>query len=84
MSEILFQDGRTTKHKAKDSVFTALFKDVNNVFRLYRELHPEDTVTTVDDIEIGGIHWKPYLSTTYTTISVFLYITVKRQSTSYW
>ncbi len=55
MSEILSQDGRTTKHKAKDSVFTALFKDVNNVFRLYRELHPEDTVTTVDDIEIDTL-----------------------------
>ena len=55
MSDILSEDGRTVKSKTKDSVFTALFRDVNNVFKLYQELHPEDTVTTVDDIEIDTL-----------------------------
>ena len=45
-------DNRTVKNKTKDSVFTTLFKDVNNVYTLYRELHPEDTTVTVDDIQI--------------------------------
>ena len=45
-------DNRTVKNKTKDSVFTTLFKDVNNVYTLYRELHPEDTTTTVNDIQI--------------------------------
>ena len=45
-------DKRTVKRKAKDSVFTFIFKDVNNVYELYRELHPEDTDVTVDDIHI--------------------------------
>ena len=45
-------DNRTVKNKTKDSVFTTLFKDVNNVYRLYKELHAEDTTVTVDDIQI--------------------------------
>ena len=45
-------DKRAVKNKTKDSVFTTLFKDVNNVYTLYRELHPEDTTVTVDDIQI--------------------------------
>ena len=45
-------DNRTVKQKTKDSVFTTLFKDINNVYTLYRELHPEDTAVTVDDIQI--------------------------------
>ena len=45
-------DNRTAKQKTKDSVFTTLFKDINNVYTLYRELHPEDTTVTVDDIQI--------------------------------
>ena len=55
MSDILSEDNRTTKAKTKDSVFTTLFKDVNNVYRLYKELHAEDTTTTVDDIEIDTL-----------------------------
>ena len=55
MSEILSEDNRTTNAKTKDSVFTTLFKDVNNVYRLYKELHAEDTVTTVADIQIDTL-----------------------------
>ncbi|MBR2175886.1 MAG: hypothetical protein IJ861_02930, partial [Clostridia bacterium] len=52
MEDITLTDDRTARHKTKDSVFTRLFKDVNNVFDLYKELHPEDTDTTVNDIQL--------------------------------
>ena len=45
-------DNRTVRRKAKDSVFTVLFQDVNNVYELYKELHPEDVDVTVDDIHV--------------------------------
>ena len=45
-------DNRTVKQKTRDSVFTTLFKDVKNVYTLYKELHPEDTTVTVDDIHV--------------------------------
>ena len=44
-----------TKRKSKDSVFINLFEDTKNVLRLYKELHPEDTQITVDDIHIQTI-----------------------------
>ena len=40
------------KRTVKDSVFTHLFRDVNYTFKMYQALHPEDTVTTVNDISI--------------------------------
>ncbi|MBR2175589.1 MAG: Rpn family recombination-promoting nuclease/putative transposase [Clostridia bacterium] len=52
MEDITLTDDRTARHKTKDSVFTWLFRDVNNVFELYKELHPEDTAVTVDDIQL--------------------------------
>jgi hypothetical protein len=38
-------DGRwnDVRRNAKDSVFVKFFEDRSNVFRLYQELHPEDT-----------------------------------------
>ena len=38
------------KHTAKDSVFTDLFGNTRYLIQLYRALHPEDTVTTEQDI----------------------------------
>ena len=64
MSEILSEDNRTANTKTKDSVFTTLFKDVNNVYRLYKELHAEDTTTTVDDIEIDTLRIRLSVSAT--------------------
>ena len=32
-----------------------LFRDVNNVYQLHKELHTEDTTTTVDDIQIDTL-----------------------------
>lgn len=50
------QEGNSkTKRKSKDSVFINLFEDTKNVLRLYKELHPEDTQITVDDIHIQTI-----------------------------
>ena len=42
----------TANRRSKDSVFVDIFSDVNYVFELYKELHPEDTEATVDDINI--------------------------------
>ena len=38
------------KRKIYDSVFTSFFSDAENQLRLYKDLHPEDTDVTVDDI----------------------------------
>lgn len=43
------------KRQSKDSVFVSLFSNVNYVLELYRELHPEDTDVTADDINIQTI-----------------------------
>ena len=51
MAEKELADNRTTKHKTKDSVFSRLFTDRKNILELYRDLHPEDTTTTIDDIQ---------------------------------
>lgn len=45
----------TANRRSKDSVFVDIFSDVNYVFELYKELHPEDTEATVDDINIQTI-----------------------------
>ena len=37
--------------KYKDSVFTVLFSSKENLFELYKVLHPEDTEVTINDIE---------------------------------
>ena len=38
------------KHTIKDSVFTMLFREKENVLALYRSLHPEDEETTAEEI----------------------------------
>lgn len=42
----------TAKRQSKDSVFVKLFEDKNAILRLYRELHPEHTDVTIDDITV--------------------------------
>ena len=44
--------GATTKKKSKDSVFVNLFEDDKYVLQLYKELHPEDTKVTLNDIKV--------------------------------
>ena len=46
------QDHTTMKRTYKDSVFCDLFRDPGRALELYRELHPDDTATTVADIDI--------------------------------
>ncbi len=46
------------KHKAKDSVFTDLFRDKKYLLQLYQALHPEDKTATEDsltDITINNV-----------------------------
>lgn len=43
------------KRTAKNSVFLDLFQDKKNLFALYKTLHPEDTDTTEDTLDIVTI-----------------------------
>lgn len=51
MSDEELQDNRTVKHKTKDSVFSKLFKERKNLLVLYKDLHPDDMMITIDNIE---------------------------------
>ena len=52
------------KRTAKDTVFTSLFRDKENLLQLYQALHPEDrktkqedlTIVTLENIMSGGIY----------------------------
>lgn len=53
----VFMETKTTnppkaKHKIYDSVFTNLFRIPEYTLQLYQALHPEDTETTVEQLEI--------------------------------
>ena len=41
-----------TRHTAKDSVFTYLFRQPGNALQLYKAIHPEDTTVTEADLKI--------------------------------
>ena len=43
------------KRNAKDTVFRTFFQERENVFELYKELHPEDTSSTKDDVVIRTV-----------------------------
>ncbi len=43
---------RDVRRNAKDSVFVKFFEDRANVFRLYQELHPEDSESSEEDVRI--------------------------------
>ena len=42
----------STNTKVRDSVFYKLFQIKENVFQLYKELHPEDTSVSINDVKI--------------------------------
>ena len=50
--EEINRNNATTNQKSKDSVFVNLFEDKNNILQLYKELHPENTNVTVNDISV--------------------------------
>ena len=52
MADEELHDNRTVKYNTKDSVFTKLFRIEVNLLRLYKELHPEDMTTTLEDIQL--------------------------------
>lgn len=51
-NERINHEDTTVKHKSKDSVFVSLFEDKRNILQLYKELHPEDTAVTINDISV--------------------------------
>ena len=61
----------TANRRSKDSVFVDIFSDVNYVFELYKELHPEDTEATVDDINIQTIK-SVLVNTLYNDLGFFV------------
>lgn len=42
----------TINRKSKDSLFVKLFQDRKYILQLYKEIHPESTDITVDDIQV--------------------------------
>lgn len=61
----------TAKRQSKDSVFVSLFTDVNYVLQLYKELHPEDTGVTVEDIDVKTIR-SVLVNTQYNDLGFFV------------
>ncbi len=55
MTKDKFDEIRTVKHVVKNNVFISLFTDVENVYKLYKELHPEATNVKVSDIKIHSM-----------------------------
>lgn len=43
---------QSTNAKTKDSVFYSLFNIKENVLQLYKDLYPEDTEATIDDVQV--------------------------------
>ncbi len=45
----------TVKRQSKNSVFVNFFKEEENILQMYRELHPEATDVTIDDITVDTL-----------------------------
>lgn len=45
----------TVKRQSKNSVFVNFFKEEENILQMYRELHPEVTDVTIDDITVDTL-----------------------------
>ena len=50
--QIGYNEISSANSKTRDSVFCKLFQIKENVFRLYKELHPEDITVTIDGVKI--------------------------------
>ncbi len=48
--KMLGKQESVAKYTIKDSVFTTLFQDKKYLIQLYHALHPEDMVTTEDEL----------------------------------
>lgn len=51
MAEEQKEQKHFARRKIKDTVFSKLFEDYNNLLLLYKALHPEDTDVTVNDLQ---------------------------------
>ncbi len=60
-------DGLKINPKTKDSVFIDIFGDKNNACQLYKDLHPEETNITADDIMIQTIQ-SVFVNTIYNNL----------------
>ncbi len=49
------KDREVIRHNIKDSVFVNFFRNRENVFDLYRELHPEDVESSLEDVTIRTV-----------------------------
>ncbi|MBR1629589.1 MAG: hypothetical protein IJ679_10070 [Lachnospiraceae bacterium] len=47
---LAISEERKAKWTSKDSVFSLLFEDDTNLFKLYKRFHPEDSISTEDDL----------------------------------
>ncbi len=48
-------EGLRIRRNVKDSVFVRFFRERENVFDLYRELHPEDVSVTQEDVRVRTV-----------------------------
>ena len=60
----MYKSNKCIRMNAKDSIFTGFFRERSNVFDLYRELHPEDLESSLEDVTIRTV--KHFLSKGYT------------------
>ena len=67
-SSIVYEKEGTTNRETKNSVFVTLFSDKKYVLQLYKELHPEDTNVTIDDINIETLK-AMFINTLYNDLS---------------
>ena len=55
MENELLTDTITVDSNITETIFTTLFRDINYVYSLYRELHPEDKTVTVGNIGLEAL-----------------------------
>ena len=56
MSDEIKSSEPKVKSTLKDSVFCSLFRNKEYLLQLYKELHPEDTDVTADDIQTQSLN----------------------------
>lgn len=61
----------TVNRRSKDSLFVDIFSDISYVLRLYKDLHPEDTDVTAEDINIQTIK-SVLVNTMYNDLGFFV------------
>ena len=77
----------TTNRLTKDNVFAKMFSDVSYVFRLYKDLHPEDKDVKLEDVTLRTLD-SAFINTLYNdlgfTVGGRLVVLVEAQSVWSW